>query len=342
VTTPRHAWPLALALVVLASWGACNEPQPVPDPPHVDEEPATKQAPAVAPAVVKPAAPPTPVVVREAGRTIVSAAAPIEDLAALRPGFAWIEDSSVRALLDTDEAPRVLATIVDPHGLASNGERVCWLGDEKNGCHDLARDVAIPLPRVAGPGDQEALAFGDVLYARSRPDALWRFDGDHVARLPFHPDPTWKLLPGLGAGSKVAIVAAIEPRAKQGWFVRVPVRGKVTTIAAPVLPREGKWAVDGRGMLAFVAADDVMIVDPGKTTPRVAVKQADVQQLCWCGADVCTIAGGMVRRHPVGGEPVSLAESLGDVVHLSCGFGRVAWSERTGDAVTRIVAIAAR
>jgi hypothetical protein len=222
---------------------------------------------------------------------------------------------------------------------------LCWLGDEKNGCHDLARDVAIPLPRVAGPGKQEALAFGDVLYARSLPDALWRFDGDRVARLPFHPDPTWKLLPGLGAASKVAIVAAIEPRARKGWLVRVPVRGKVAKISVPVLPREGRWAVDGRGALALVSdTDAVMIVDPGKTTPRIAVQPnpdlTDVQRLCWCGPDVCTIAGGVLRRHPPSGQDVRVAEDLGDVVRLSCGFGRIAWSERIGDAVTRIVAIA--
>jgi hypothetical protein len=338
MTTPRQSGALALAIL-----GACVGPQPVPDPPHGGEELAPTPAPVVVPAVVAAPVAPTPVVVREAGRTTVSAAAHIEDLAVARAGFAWVESSSVRALLDVDEAPRVVATLVDPHGLASDGERLCWLGDEVNGCHDLSRDVAIPLARVAGPGDQEALAFGDVLYARSRPDALWRIEGNHVERLPFHPDPAWRLEPGLGAAANVVIVAAIEPRRAKGWFARVPVRGKVTTIAASVRPREGRWAVDGRGALAMVAdAGAVVIVDPGKTTPRIAAHQAEVHWLCWCGADVCTIAGGVLRRHPAGRQPVSLAEDLGDVMRMSCGFGRIAWIERTGDATARIVAIAQR
>lgn len=336
MTTVPHGVALAFAI-----FGACAEPQPVPGPPREIETVAPTPAPDVAPEVVKATPPPTPVVVREAGRTVVSAAAPIEDLVALRSGFAWIEDGSVRVLTDAEEAPRVLATIVDPHGLASNGDRVCWLGDEKNGCHDLAKDVAIALPRVGGPGDQEALAFGDVLYARSRPDAVWRFDGERVVRLPFHPDPTWKLMPGLGAGSKVAILPAIDPKAGKSWLVRVPARGKVSTIAVPTPPRASQWAVDTRGVIAFVDGGEVKIADPGKTTPRTFAQQVDVQQLCWCGPEVCTIARGVLRRHPARGEPASLATDVGDVARLSCGYGRIAWSERTGDTVKQIVAIAA-
>ncbi len=303
-----------------------------------------EQAPADAPAAAEPVVSPTPGVVRESGRTTVLAAAEIEHLAVARRGFAWVEGGSVRALLDGDESPRVLATIVDPHGLASDGDQVCWLGDETNGCHDLTRDVAIPLPRVAGPGDQEALAFGDVLYARSRPDGLWRIEGEHVERLRLRLDSEWRLLPGLGAASKVAFVVAIEPRAAKWWFVRVPVRGKAERIAAPRATREGRWAVDGRGALAWIGdGGGVMVVDPGRVTARVAVHAnadlTDVQRLCWCGADVCTIAGGVLWRHTAGGEAVKLAEGVGEVGRVSCGFGRAAWTER-GGGVGRLVAIA--
>ncbi len=331
--------PHGAAIVVLASWSACAEPQPLPDPPREIATAAPKQAPDVAPTVARPTPPPAPVVVRDATRTTMTATAPIEDLAVVRSGFAWIEDSGVRVLLDADAAPRVIATTVDPHGLASDGERICWLGDEHNGCHDLAKDVAVPLPRVAGPGEQEALAFGDVLHARSRPDALWRFEGDRVARMSFHPDPAWKLLPGLGAGPKVAFVPAIEPQGRKWWLVRVPARGKAATIAVPKPLGEGRWAVDARGAVALVGdGDDIMLVDPGKTTPRAFAKQADVQRLCWCGAEVCTISGGVLRRHPARGEPSTLAEGLGEALRLSCGFGRIAWTERTGETA-RIVAI---
>jgi len=89
-----------------------------------------------------------------------------------------------------------------------------------------------------------------------------------------------------------------------------------------------------------------MVVDPGRVTARVAVHAnadlTDVQRLCWCGADVCTIAGGVLRRHTAGGGAVRLAvrlaEGVGEVGRVSCGFGRVAWTER-GGGVGRLVVI---
>ncbi len=248
-------------------------------------------------------------------------------------GVVWTESGEILGLLGDDPVAS-LAKTVDPHSLVTDGRRLFWLGHERNGWRDLVTAEVGRLPAAGDPAGQEALAYGDGLYARSRPDGLWRLDLQDARRMPFHPDPSWRLLPGLTAGDHtVALPAAIPGAgAPQFRFVRIDRRNRVATAATTILPRLGSWAIGGAGDLAFIADahGTVAVWKASEPNPKPAFVQAGSRMLCWCDGAVCTF-GEAVRRHPTGAAAQLIATELGSFSRISCDDDRVAWKSEQGD-----------
>ena len=278
-----------------------------------------------------PAPPPTPpaaiTLTRADGRTTIELEEPLEELLAVPGGVVWTQSGEVWAAFDAAGDPTRLAALTDPHGLATDGHAVFWVGDRDNGRWDLAKGELSSWPVFAGPGEQAALAFGDVLYGRDS-HGLWRLDGTSARRLPFRFEPRWRVLPGLGAGKDrvVVPVLAAGPDGARMQYVRVRGSGKHTIIATKRRPARGGWAVNGAGDLAFVhdGAGGVAVVEAGRDTARVVLAAPGVALLCWCGRDLCTVANGQLRRHE--GSTIEPIADPGEVAQLSCTAERAAWS----------------
>jgi hypothetical protein len=304
----------------------------------VASEPPETRAPPLYEPEAPPDVAPTPAIVREPGRTTVSTGSPAKEILVVPSGVVWTESGSVWAALDADFEPRVVSGVADPHGLATDGTTVYWLGAETNERWDIRSDTVSPLPGFGAQAQQQALAFGDVLFAWGQPDALWRYDGKHVQRVPFLPRRTWRVLPGFAASRRRVVLAVADVDA--GFlFARVDMLGRASTVPTDILPRPGRWAVDTTGKLAFVAVErGTVVVEQAKK--RRTIEGLAVELVCWCGTDVCTVAGGTLHRHQ-GATTTVLAENVGPATDLACGFDRVAWMTPKGDDASTIVLLGA-
>ena len=346
-----------------AAFGAgCDQPQPASRPPTLDagprgvmtepEEPSpvaeaeasgSEVAEVLSPETPSEKAPATATIAREGGRTIVATESKAEEILVVPTGVVWAESGSVWRASDREGEPEVVSRLVDPHGLATNGRRVYWLGDEKNEQLRLDSGEVSPLPPFYTRNLQETLAFGDALYGRSDyPVALWQI-GRGVKRLPFRPEPGWHLELGLGAGKRKLFLPASEmlnDRATRWFFIRFDIGGALSTAETGSPPVRGRWAVNAAGDLAFVADDagSVAIWPITAKTARVAFEHASVEHLCWCGTSVCTLGDGAIHRHPKRGAAVVLASDVDEGVRqLSCGFGRIGWTSHAHEGTSRIV-----
>jgi len=339
-----------LALALLAG---CPESRPATERTPIESPaPASPSAPAPSDPLVE-SAPVQSAIERAEGRVVVTTTASAEEILLVPGGVVWTEGGDVRAVFADDDAPRVLATLTDPHALATDGRSVVWLGDQDNGRYELATASVTALPEVAGPGQQEGLAFGDALYARSRPDALWRIDGVggkrplSVVRLPFHPDAAWKLVPGFAAAKRVLYVPVADRSARgQYALVRFATAGKSTAIPLQRLPAPFTWSVDADG-------DVVLVADDRGTIARIGVRERDAsvlfvhpgaEQVCWCGADVCmfTATGHVARRGPSTAEARPVADDAEGALAIACGRDRVAWTSAREPDGSRITVVELR
>jgi hypothetical protein len=329
------------ACALLVTLAGCPETRPAAQGGTPLESP-TPPAPV---ADAKESAPPAPsrsAITREGGRTTIATSTTVEEILLVPQGIVWTEDGAVRAALGSDESPQTLATLVDPHGLATGNGDVFWLGDEQNGRWQLATATAGTLPVVAGPGEQERLAFSDALFARTRTGALWRFDGlssgGSIApkRLDFHPDPALRVQPGFAAARGMLYVPALERRKTSMQFVllRFELGGKTTKIPVDAPLRAFTWAVDRGGDVVLVDAERGAVVRIGAREKRATpmFERSELAKLCWCGADVCTFGvDGTVVRHSTGArEARAVAEGAREATAIACTSDRVAWVGAVG------------
>ncbi|MEM6993627.1 MAG: hypothetical protein AAF721_24145 [Myxococcota bacterium] len=323
--TPR-AWVGVLMVV------GCAEPRPpqavqTPAPVRVPEstpepEPAPPtREPETAPAPIPPA---QPTMTRAGARTVVTIPETPEDILAVPGGVVWTQSGEVWAAFDDADAPTKLSALVDPHGLATDGVTVWWLGDTENGRWDLKVRTHATWRTFGRAGEQAAVAYGDAVYGRGT-GALWRFEGQSARRIPFRFDAQWRALAGLGAGHDRVVfpVLARLPDRIAKLYVRVRGSGKSATFETRVRPKPGRWAVNRAGDLAFLRKGEVALVRASAKTPKVALSDPDVRLLCWCGDRLCTVAHGVLRRH-VKKEVEPVAE-VGEAERLSCGTDRFAW-----------------
>jgi hypothetical protein len=290
---------------------------------------------------------PTPVatLTRENGRMIVSTESKAEEILAVPRGVMWAESShAVWRAVRGDTEPQVVSRLVDPHGLATDGRRVVWLGYEKNEQIRIADGEITPLPPIGLRAQQETLAFGGALYGRTYHPVQLVQIGRGVTILPFKPDPSWSVSRGLGAGNRKLFVPALrrEPDGSVvSFFIRFDPAGAMTTLPTDKPAAAGTWSVNAAGDLAFLSDElgTVSFWPAGAKTARMAFVDTTVEQLCWCDRDICSLGGGAIRRHPKRGGPILLAEDAGHALRMSCGFGQIAWSADVSEGTSRITVI---
>jgi hypothetical protein len=342
--TRASAAALALALA------GCPEPRSPTEMPPLEPPVARQPVDDREPSEPVADTPAVPAIERSEGRVVVTTAASAEEILLVSGGVVWTQDGEIRAALADAEAPQVLAALTDPHGLTTDGRNIVWLGDDENGRYDLATKDVSEWPVVAGPGEQEGLAFADALYARSRPDAFWRIDGVggpravSVVRLAFHADPAWKLLPGFAAAKRTLYFPVADRNAKAHLLVRFAINpAKTTAIALQRSPDRFTWSVAANG-------DVVLVADERGTIVRVAARERTTSELfvhpgathvCWCGADVCmfTAAGHVARRSPSEAEARAVADDARGATAIACDRERVAWASPIEPAGSRITVV---
>jgi hypothetical protein len=271
---------------------------------------------------------------RHHGATTIHTVDAIEELVLVADGVVWTEPGVVWAALDDDEAPRTIAELTDPHGLATDGTTVFWLGEPDNGAFDTASETRSRIPPIGPPPQQNALAWSEALFGRSDPDGFWRYEGIHVERIPVRLDPAIRLRAGFAAGGDRVFVPALELKAGTvvHWILRIDRRGTTTRVATTVAPTGGRWAVSAGGELAFQAdrSGTVARLPTGAKAARTDFVRPGLERLCWCGATLCTLAEGTLRRHPRRGAPVDLQGGIDGATHLACRGDRVAWARPLG------------
>lgn len=342
----------ASVFALVLSLGGCPDPRTPTETPPL--EPPTAKTPTNAHEPIEPAidSPPPPAIQRSDGRIVVTTAANAEEILLVPGGIVWTQDGEVRAAFAADEAPQILATLTDPHGLTTDGKSVMWLGDDENGRYELATKNVSALPEVAGPGEQEDLAFADALYVRSRPDAMWRIDGVggtramSVVRLRFRPDPSWKLLPGFAAAKQMLYLPAADRTAKAHLLVRLASSGKTTAIPLQQRPAPFTWSVAANGDVVLVADDQGTISRIGarERKPREMFVHPGATHVCWCGTDICmfTADGHVARRASSAPEARVVADDARGATTIACDRDRVAWASKVEPAGSRITVVQLR
>jgi hypothetical protein len=285
--------------------------------------------------------------VREADSVSVYTRSRAEEILLVSTGLVWIEPGEVWGAFAEDDEPRIVSRLADPHSLTTNGRSVFWIGEERSEQLNLANGEVSPLPRFAGQGQQEALAFGDALYGRSLRGGLWRIDS-RVTRLPFHADPSLSFLFGFQAGGRALFLPArrrVSAGGVEVVFVRYTVGAKASVIAVDGFPHPGRWAVGARGDLAFVANDAraIAILGAKESSPHLVLEDAGAELLCWCGRDLCTFDDATFRRRSL--RPRSdavLATGIDAVRMMTCTDDRIAWLSDDNQHGSRLVSVAAR
>ncbi len=342
--------PLALAALVLgACVGSTNTPEPRPDEarhaapvpkpqtppqpapvqpvaaarPHTAESPAPE--PEQAPTVEEDPQVPPPAFTSTAQGFVVKTAKSIEEIEVVPDGVAFVQWGEIWIASPGAGAVESVVAGRDLHGLTTDGTWLYWLGNERNGRLELATGAKEPLPRFARPGGQQDLSVGDVPYALTDGNVVWRLEGLHVSRVKTHLDRTWRVVGGaLGAGNRVVVFPVFGDRKTFLWRLRVGGNGhRVETRG--IFPRS--WSVDARGRLVFIRGASVMRLDPKSKRAKPLFEEPNIRAVCWCGADVCTFVDDQVRLHVRGGdEHRVLAEDTGKVTRISCSARRVAWT----------------
>ena len=321
---------------------ATSTPPPTRPPPPTDPaepEPAPEPQPTPEP---EPPAPRELRVVRTEGRTEILLVDPLEELLALPGGVAWTQSGEVWVLLDDAEVPAVVGKTIDPHGLTTDGRTLYWVGFEENGLWNRETGETRGWPRFAGVNEQTALAFGDALYCQDRM-SLWRFGERHIRRINFEMG-TWNIH-GFRAGKDrmfLAVTAIDRDAPKESRisyeYVRVRTSGKHTAVPSLGQPIWRRWDVNPAGDLAFISdsSGTVSLMRANRETPTVAFTQPGAEALCFCGADLCTVAEGSLDRHRRGA--VQHIANPGDLDLLACSGDRVAWAG-PGDGRSQITVV---
>ncbi len=328
---------LLLGLVALAP-GCAAPPSPPPEPQPgatVVEAPADlAQPPTVLPPDVGAVPEPDPEPPAELGaqrlddRTVIAGPDGIEEVAVIPDGVAFTISSDIWVAPADGGELRTVATTVDPHGLATDGRWLYWLGHEKNGRLELATGKEQRRPRFAVPSAQVDLAMGDVPYGLDIDGRVWRIEGNHLERVDLRTEPDVKASSAIGAGKRVVVVVVFDFASRATFLWRVRLGGKGHRIDTRQF-RGRFWSVDAKGRLVFVRGGDVMRLDPKSTTPKRLFTVAKLTALCWCGSAVCTFSEDddqILRHRPGASEPEVLVRGLGPVHRISCSDERVAWT----------------
>lgn len=300
-------------------------PQPVEPEPEPEPAPEPAQKPPAA------AVPTEPTVDSEREHVVVVGARDLEDVVVLPDGAAFTTGGEIWTIAADGSNLKKRVTTVDPHGLATDGTRLYWLGHERNGTLELGSDEVEFLPRIGQPGTQHRLAFGDVLYGLTFEGALWRFAGGGVTRVHTRLEPGSRTLSGFAAGKRVVVLAALrrEGGRMSPTLWRVRVGGKGHAIATGAARSGRRWSVNPRGDVLLAEGGVVKRRDLSAKSSRKLFDEPGVGAVCWCGPHVCTFVpeANEVRLHRRGAaEASTLATDMGELRRVSCNARHVAWT----------------
>ena len=316
-----------------------------PAPKGLPDAPAkTAEQPEIEAEVSPPEAPiEPPKLERLAEHFVVVAPSAFEEALVVPGGVAFVQSEQIWIASRANEEVRMLEDPIDPHGLATDGSQLYWLGHERNGQIELASGEKGRFVRIAPPGRQRDLAFGDVAYGVTDRGQVWRVDGMHVSRVDTHMDRQWQSLPvGFGAGDHVVVLPLRDVARGETFLWRARVGGKGVRVETkrvqPVF-----WSVRADGTLLFVRGEQVFRLGAKSNKPRLMFEEPRVSAVCWCGKSVCTFveSSGELRIHRKGAtETRPLAPGLETPIRVSCDAEHVAWRVATGEGTHRLGVIA--